>query len=147
MKIPKLLLLTLFVASCHLGLREKKNQSIRVQFVYYHPYCGGVKPTDEMLESYQKERPLSNTKLLIYYDDKKISRTSTDSAGCVNLEARRNVFFVFLDSAYLCPHLPAPSCKEYYRTPIALLNNSVKNYKIALRFACNPCEPFNGKRP
>ncbi|MCX7697709.1 MAG: hypothetical protein N2Z72_08485 [Bacteroidales bacterium] len=144
-----LLLIPFFVASCFFPLLKFQDKPfVKVQFFYRYPYCGGVKPTEEMLEWYSREHPLSNTYLIISYDNRKITKVTTDSEGYVMLDTAFNLITIMLDSIHLCSHLPDPSCKKYYQSPISVVDHKeIRNLKITLQFRCNPCEPFNGKRP
>lgn len=152
------ILMVFFLTSCavfhHKILRSYDEQhltnhnTLRVQFLYKNPYCGGIKPSDEMLSWYATEHPLSSTYLVLVYEDSIRTHVKTDSLGYFLIDTTFSFVNIHLDSSHLCMHLPAPTCKKYYAKPLVTLRKQDGfRSKIVISFPCNPCEPFGGKRP
>lgn len=74
---------TLLFISCHSQLKMQQ-----VQTVYVEQYCGGARPSDEMLEEIQKPKPLSTTDLVIISSKGKVIRSRTDENGTIKLQLR-----------------------------------------------------------
>jgi len=152
-------LIALILSSC-VSFSQKKdftkprkvNASIKklkpIQLFYTNPYCGGIKPSDEMLAWYSKEHPLASTHLILTYNDTIKFFTLTDSLGFVYIDTTFSFVTISLDSSHPCVLLPAPTCPKYYERPLtSLKKEDFTLSKITIPFRCNPCEPFGGKRP
>lgn len=89
----KLNLLLLFV--CLIGICNAQKVKIQFEFKYKQPYCGGAKPTAEIIAETQKERPLDNQKFYVYQNNKCIDTIRTNDSGAVVLKYLPGTYYLF----------------------------------------------------
>jgi hypothetical protein len=78
---------------------------MELEIKYTQPYCGGAKPTPEMVEESKKEKPLTNTKFYVYRDNKCIDTIKTNENGTVIVRLEAGTYFLF------------ETWKQFKRTP------------------------------
>lgn len=83
-----LLLLTLSV-SC-----QKKLHKIKVTCI--RPYCGGARPTPEILADAEKIKPYNNEKIIIVSSKGKADSATTNSEGIISKKLARGSYKLYL---------------------------------------------------
>ncbi len=61
-----------------------QSKRVKLKLVQYIPYCGGARPTPEILKASQEEVPYSNKKLIFISSKGKVDTVFTDANGIVN---------------------------------------------------------------
>jgi hypothetical protein len=120
-------------------------QKIKVQINYINSYCGGARPTDEIIAKYNTTNKLANFKIKLV--GKKIIHVLTDSVGCFSCKLKLGNYFIFLTeeknkSIFINYN---PDCDKMLKTSYAELHiekNKV-NYELILSFPCDPCSQNN----
>lgn len=79
MVTKKGILVLIVLLTCFISLAQKK--PVEVDVVYTQSYCGGARPTDEMLAEIQKPKPYANKKMYVISEKGKKSVVKTTSAG------------------------------------------------------------------
>src|SRR5438105_14028105 len=69
----------LFLLFLSLGLFSQ--QKIKLELKQKHNYCGGAKPSKEMLDSYNDPKPYANKKLIIVSAKGKVDSLTTTEEG------------------------------------------------------------------
>ncbi len=84
----KYLKLFFFLILCLLTVKEsftqckQKKVSIKAEVFFCNSYCGGARPTEEILEKYKKEYVFSNSNLILKKENSgKQIKVKTDSNG------------------------------------------------------------------
>lgn len=90
----KLLVICLLLAGNFSLFAQSKK--VRIKLEQYIPYCGGARPTPEILKSAETPVPYANKKLIIISPKGKIDTVITDSSGniCKRLPYGTYKFFV-----------------------------------------------------
>ena len=132
--------LSLFLRSVFFG-----QQNVHIQVMYTNQYCGGARPTQEIMDHYNNPQNLSNS--LLQLKGKKNMTVKTDSLGCINLRLREGNYLVFMTDVVnkqLFLNYD-PKCLKMLHTEFSKIQieKGKKNYTINLYFPCNFCEPKN----
>jgi hypothetical protein len=61
---------------------------VNVKLSQKQSYCGGARPSEEILERYKKPLPYVNKKLIIVSSNGKIDSTTTDTKGALKLKLK-----------------------------------------------------------
>lgn len=120
-------------------------QQVRVFVSYTNSYCGGARPTDEILLKYNTAHKLSNFKIKL--SGKKISLITTDSLGFFTCKLKPGNYFIFLTEEKNKNIITNynPDCIKMLKTAYAELHieKGKSTYDVKLNFPCNPCELNN----
>jgi hypothetical protein len=76
-----LVICVLVISSFSLTAQTKK---VKIKLVQYIPYCGGAKPTPEIVKSTEKPVAYANKKLICISDKEKTDTIITDKSGNLN---------------------------------------------------------------
>lgn len=75
-----------------LGAQKK---TIQLEFKYYEPYCGGARPTDEILEEAQKAKPYANRKMILVSSNGAVDTFWTDVKGKLKIKVRKGEYKMY----------------------------------------------------
>ena len=118
---------------------------------FTNSYCGGIKPSAEILEALKKEHSLVNSTILFQNvnDKSKSIKIATDDNGNFISPLEAGTYNYFMTQLYSktmgCAFNSA--CDIWLKRSfgqITILEGKTEGYKIVFNFGCNPCEP---KRP
>lgn len=70
-------------------------QKIKLELKQLHEYCGGARPSPEMLAKYEKPWPYANKKLIMVSSEGKIDSVQTDAKGKVTLKLKNGVYKLY----------------------------------------------------
>jgi hypothetical protein len=118
-------------------------QHVKVFVSYTNSYCGGARPTNEILAKYNTPAKLSNFKIKLA--GKKTSVVVTDTAGCFTHKLKPGKYFIYLTeetNKNLYTNYN-PSCAKMLKAQYGelIIERGKSRYEISLYFPCNPCEP------
>jgi len=125
------------------------NNNVSGTVVFVNSYCGGIRPSDEMLQEYRKEYPLTNSTILLKNIDEaknKSIKITTDSKGNFNAKLNPGTYNLFMTENY-SKTMGAnfnSSCADWLNQnfgPTLIFDGMNKGYKIIFTFGCNPCDP------
>jgi hypothetical protein len=120
-------------------------QKVKVRVTYTNSYCGGARPTNEILKRYNTPQALSEYKIKL--KNKKTVIVKTDSSGYFMHKLNVGKYLVFLTeekSKTLFLNYNADCIKMIKVSYGELIVEKGKSvYEINLHFPCNPCEPTN----
>ena len=114
---------------------------------YTNRYCGGARPSDEMLAEYATPQNLTST--TIYLKRKKggkiIYKIVADKDGKFKKCIKPGKYFLYM-SKYYDKNLALnfnPKCKMAWHSygEVEILNRAKKLYLIDMHFDCDPCSP------
>ncbi|MDX2173320.1 MAG: hypothetical protein SFY56_09380 [Bacteroidota bacterium] len=108
------LLFLVFLTFCSSVIAQKYN--VQLKFVFKQPYCGGARPSAEILSEAEKERGLDKHTFYVYKKNKCIDSVKTDDNGIANLNIKCGSYTLI------------EAWKHFKRTPD---NNSIKEYDKA----------------
>src|SRR6185312_5372701 len=120
-------------------------QQVNVFVSYTNNYCGGARPTNEILTKYNTPAKLPNFKIKLV--GKKTYVAVTDSAGNFTHKIKPGTYSVFLTeetNKNLFLNY-APTCPKMLKTAYAQLHieKGKNQYTANLHFPCNLCQPNN----
>jgi hypothetical protein len=75
-------LLSLFLLFAGTACSQKKMQKIKISYV--QPYCGGARPSPEILAEAEKIRPYVNKTIILISATGKVDSAKTDTAGYIH---------------------------------------------------------------
>ncbi|MES2761110.1 MAG: hypothetical protein V4677_02845 [Bacteroidota bacterium] len=96
------------------GSAFSQTKKVKIKLVQYLPYCGGAKPTPEILKSTEKATPYANKKLILISDKEKIDTITTDKSGNVCKKLTYGTYKVY------------EPWKFYKRAPSGVVESNVK---------------------
>ena len=173
----------LFVIAILIGCSISKNQQaldnlvpIQIAITSSKAYCGGVKPTPEILEKHQQKTSYPFAKIILHKGDKNLWQSAglimlqADSLGIINMQLKEGTYSVVfedkkdtvafekLKSGILnSPHFTGftEEClKRYFDQPDAILEvnrTSKRNFEMNKVIPCYwngyPCARYTGKLP
>jgi hypothetical protein len=75
-----------------LGAQKRK---VTIELNYTEPYCGGARPTDEILEEAQKPKPYAGRKMILVSKTGKADTLITDAKGRVSAKLNKGQYALF----------------------------------------------------
>jgi hypothetical protein len=146
----KTVFISLFIFSAAVISAQDKIQ-LSIEVTYTNKYCGGAKPTDEVKAQYAKSYPFKNSVLRLENENAGAKskpifiKTNAEGVSKTQLAAGTyNVFVTAKNDKKLKLNL-STSCKKMMAKSYGQITVNKQNlqqiYKIAVQFACNPCEP------
>lgn len=78
MKIFQVSILTVLLFTVCVSCAQKKLNS---KITYIQPYCGGARPTPEIIAEAEKPKPYSNRSIIIISENGKVDSAKTDKNG------------------------------------------------------------------
>lgn len=115
---------------------QKKN--IVLELSYYEPYCGGARPTEEILAEAQKPKPYAGRKVILVAKSGKVDTLTTDARGKVKLKLKRGEYSLMETWRYYKKSFNGTPLEQYdmaclkteWTKTIALLSVGRKETKI-----------------
>lgn len=92
MRLKSCLSLILLLAG-YLSFAQKKN--ITVKITYKEPYCGGARPSEEMLEKAQLAKPYAKKKVVLVSDQGKTKVLKTDTNGEIKTKLKAGTYKIY----------------------------------------------------
>jgi len=128
--------------------KVSKLKNISIGVVFTNSYCGGVRPSQEILEECKKEFPLINSTILFQdiNDKNKSIKATTDSSGIAIVPLKSGVYNYFMTASYSKTMNCAftSTCDIWLKKcfgQVTIVKGETDGYKIAYNFGCNPCLP------
>jgi len=117
---------------------------------FKNQYCGGAWPSDEILESYETQYPLTSSTILLKNNKQKdkVIEINTDKEGHFNSPLEPGTYDYYMTKSYNKDMNCAfkADCKKWLNKcfgQITIKEGKYDGYKIVFAFECNPCEPNN----
>lgn len=113
--------------------------------LYTRSYCGGARPSEEMLAEYSTPKPLANStlKLKNHFTGKEyfLATASDGTAQAEMEEGKYDVFFTKDIDANL-PSGFDPKCSQWQNQLLLTVKvtSSGKMQDVVVHFVCNPCD-------
>ena len=135
-------LLTIFLCM-QFGLFSQ--QKVKVFVTYTNSYCGGARPTEEILAKYNTPRKLAKFKIKLV--GQKTEIVTTDSIGYFIKKLKLGKYSIFLteEKSTNTATNYDPGCSKMLSLMYGELQIQKKktNYVVNLYFPCNPCQLHN----
>lgn len=119
-------------------------KNVKLSVLYTLQYCGGAKPTKEILEQLNIPKPLVNCELRFVREVKKAFKSykvKTDNLGEALIDLKKGKYEVYLScnkkNSAIIPY--NKSCKKIYKMLLAVLEFDGLEATLNIKFACNPC--------
>lgn len=93
MKILKISLIITLLSSALLSYSQKKLVETQINFM--QPYCGGARPSPEMLADAQKHKPYSNRTIIIVSSKGKVDSVKTNDSGLLKANLKIGKYKLF----------------------------------------------------
>ncbi len=135
-RIKRTLLLTFLVLSYVLPAQKK---AVTLELNYYEPYCGGARPTDEVLAEAQKPKPYAGRKVILIAKSGKVDTLTTDAKGKVKVKLKKGEYSLMEPWRYYkksfngapLEHFDKECLKTEWIKTIALISVGSKKTKIS----------------
>ncbi|HLG35597.1 MAG TPA: hypothetical protein VI757_12015 [Bacteroidia bacterium] len=122
--------------------------NVKGTLLFNQRYCGGARPSEEMLAMYDSLRPLPNTTIYLARKNggKFIYKLVSDKNGNFKKRMRAGKYFVYMSRNYDQSAIVNfnPDCKQWMKSifgEVEIINGEKKLCHINLRFGCDPCSP------
>lgn len=120
------------------GLNAQK-KSVTLELSYLEPYCGGARPSDEIIAEAQKPKPYAGKKLILLSASGKADTLVTDAKGKLKVKLKRGdytlveIWRYYKKSCNGAPleHFDADCLKVEWAKTIALISVGKKKTKIS----------------
>lgn len=93
MKIYKTFLTLVVLCSAMISCSQKKLVITQINFM--QPYCGGARPTPEIIADAEKAKPYANKTIIIVSAKGKIDSAKTNDAGFLNIKLKVGTYKLF----------------------------------------------------
>ena len=121
---------------------------VQGKLMFNQRYCGGARPSEEMLTQFDSLRPLPNTTVYLSRNvgGKIIYKLVSDGKGNFKKKMRAGKYFVYMSRNYNQGALSFfnPDCAKWMKSrfgEVEIINGGKKLYNISLHFGCDPCLP------
>jgi hypothetical protein len=111
-------------------------------------YCGGARPSEELLAMLDSLRTLPNTTVYLARQrgGKLLYKLTSDAKGNFKKRMRAGKYYVYMTKKYEPGLLTNfnPNCEEWMKSifgEVEIINGGKKLYNINLHFDCDPCSP------
>jgi hypothetical protein len=147
----RLLLLFMFISAFTFAQQNEKKQKTKITVTYTRAYCGGAKPSPEILNELNTARPLSNcvVKLVPVGIKKPKSVTAkTNANGEINVCLKHKTYSIYIASnSKNKAELPFnKKCSKLRTMPLGEFEITDKNASTEIKIPCDPCDPSVKKR-
>ena len=78
-----------------LGSCALQKQKVELQVTYSEQYCGGARPSEELQEKVEKNKPYTNRTLVFVSDKGRIDSARTDSQGNLAIKLKKGNYTLF----------------------------------------------------
>lgn len=122
------------------------------RFYYTTSYCGGARPTEEIIQENAMPRLLTNSKVKLKNHHTDIVYTCViGSDGEANVDLEEGKYDVYFTKE-INPALPTgydPKCSLWQNKSLftVKVTNDGKTREVTLHFECNPCDENMKRRP
>jgi hypothetical protein len=129
----------------------QKPPDVKVGVTFTRAYCGGAKPTQEILDELNQERPLANCKLVFFSTTtkKKYTVRTNENGQAVLKKFIPGTYKVFIASnrknKATLPFNKA--CTKLSKISLTEATVKTDGDKVNLRIPCDPCDADMKKRP
>ena len=89
----KHVLLAFFLLSVFASKSQKKTVYVSIQ--YLQPYCGGARPSDEMINEAERPRPYANMTVMWVSANGRIDSAKTNEQGQLKLKLKKGTYFLY----------------------------------------------------
>ncbi|MCU0359650.1 MAG: hypothetical protein MUF75_02855 [Bacteroidia bacterium] len=86
------LLFVFLMLSLLLGAQKKR---VTLELLFTEPYCGGARPSPEILEEAQKQKPFAGRKMILISKTGKVDTLLTDAKGKIVVKLNKGEYTVF----------------------------------------------------
>lgn len=93
MKTSKKILILVFVSTALFSCSQKKLVSTQINFM--QPYCGGARPTPEIIADAEKPKPYANKTIVFVSTKGKVDSAKTNDSGMLNLKLKSGTFKLY----------------------------------------------------
>lgn len=93
MKKMKVLFFVLLISSTSIILAQK--EKITLVITYKEMYCGGARPTPEMVAESEKSKPYANKMMVIVSDKYKVDSAKTNNKGQLIFKVKKGNYHVY----------------------------------------------------
>jgi len=137
--------LFLLVAFIFLQLNLFSQQKVKVRVTYTNSYCGGARPTDEVLQKYNAPQPLSDYKIKLLCKKNNVVKTDSSGSFIHKLNVGKYLIFLTEEKNKTLFLNYSSDCIKMTQTPYGelIVEKGKTEYLVNLHFPCNPCEPNN----
>ena len=129
-------------------IANKIEQTVVVHVTFNNNYCGGARPSEEMLNQYKSKFPLSLSCLILRSQSKEKTeiKVTTDKNGNFKVHLLPGHYSYFMTEKYN-RNMGSPfdsQCIIWLQREfgeIEIKKGKFKGYVMNYSFGCNPCEP------
>ena len=121
---------------------------VQGKLLFNQSYCGGARPTDEMVARLDSLRLLPNTTVCLARKQggKFIYKLTSDANGNFKRKIRAGKYFIYMSKLYDHDVLSMfnPNCAKWMKYifgEVEIIDGGKKLYNIPLHFGCDPCLP------
>ncbi len=139
------------VASCVLGACAQTRQ-VTLKLNYYVPYCGGARPTEQILAEAERPKPYAN-QTIVFVKGTKVDSARTVADGSVSKKLKAGTYQVFESWRYYKKAPGSGALNEFnseclngeWKKPFGILIVSKKSHAFEKKFEL--VEVCDHKRP
>jgi len=138
------IILLLLAVECS-SARQNNADMIQVKIMYTSDYCGGARPSEEILEELKSMKPFAEQEISIYTNENKRGNPltiKTDSNGVFNTNIPKGKYFLFINDKLKIYENATESCKEWAKKPDIEFEITSGNIELQFHKKCNPCLPL-----
>lgn len=128
--MKNILFFALFFSFCSIFFAQKQN--VQLKFVFKQPYCGGARPSQEIIAEAEKERGLDNHTFYVYKKNKCVDSIKTDDNGIGNLNIKSGSYTLVEAWKHFKRTPDGNSIKEYDKTCLKK-EWKIPNYKLTIK--------------
>ncbi|MGZ3884322.1 MAG: hypothetical protein ACXVPQ_00900 [Bacteroidia bacterium] len=85
----------IFLLTCLSLISPAQKQSVSIQILQTHPYCGGARPTPEMEAAAREPQPYAGQKLFVISDKGAKDSVMTDAEGNFKISLKPGIYKVY----------------------------------------------------
>lgn len=140
----------LFLASVNAQAPKEKKTTVTMNYI--SAYCGGARPTEEILQELQTPRPLANCWIMFVHENNMAMKgplAKTNEKGEALLNLKPGKYKIFLASNKMNEaKLPFnKKCKAIYKMAVGEFEYTGSDGSASVKIPCDPCDPNAKKRP
>ena len=136
---------------CFFTSFSQVKKTVKLLVTYSNKYCGGARPTPEILEKEKEKYPLANTTLRLVDSKKRKSiLVKLNELGKASVCLRQGEYSVYMSKKFgkqsqACNF--SPLCdKSLTKTYATFSLGNESDVQLNFHFTCNPCDALNGKK-
>ncbi len=116
-------------------------QKVKVHVQFTNAYCGGARPSQEVLDRLNRAKDLEHTQLRLIYKGE--TKVKTNEFGHFKARLRPGTYHIYIGNEKASDSNFDPTCAKMLEMSFGelVIEKGKDFYEVTIKIGCNPCLP------